>query len=536
MSNERKTNLFTKVPVESIPRNVFDLSHEVKFSGKFGFLYPVLCVEAMPGDTFRHRTSRFMRFAPLLAPVMHRVDVIEHTFFVPIRVICDHFEDFITGGQDGTSAPVLPYFTPAALEGVAGDLAEMEKGTLLDYLGCAISDGAGYAAYSTEHISILQVRAYNKVWNDWYRDPNFDAEKDLDVEVAGDVTVASYNAGLFNLQRHMWEKDIFTSALAEAQRGPQVLMPLDGSGSVTYSDPALITLGGVPAAGALTADVLGGLEVGGVPGAEMRNIASVNITTSDVSINDLRLALAMQSWAEASARGGYIYKDTVLAQYGAKVPDYRLQRSEYICGSRGPVVISEVLSTADTATVPVGDMAGHGVHVNKGNGCTYHCVEHGYIMTFVTVMPRTAYQQGLHRDFTRTNRFDWAFPKFAHLGEQAILSKEVFYSLDAADNAANQEEFGYTPRFAEYKFRNDRVSGDFRDTLAFWHLGRIFITRPTLDEIFTTMHEDGSASDEESFRRIFAVQDGTDYLWFQVYFHLTAKRPLPYFGVPRLLG
>lgn len=530
-----KKSLFTEVPAPKVSRNLFNLSHEVKMSGKFGFLYPVLLCDAMPGDTFRDTMTAFMRFAPMLAPIMHRIDVTTHFFFVPNRLVTDHWEDFITGGRDGDLEPVLPYIRVDTLAAAGGGTGfqMMQTGSLWDYLGLPVYNAVP-GVWSQEQITALPFRAYAKIWNDWYRDPNLDDEISLGEELEGNVTAVTYGEGMFELRRRGWEKDFYTSALPWAQRGAEVLLPLAGTGTI---DPvSFYDVNASAAVGNLQIQAVG-LEKrlkdsGGADITDLVDGLPVTMDESSVSINDFRRSMAIQRWLENNARGGGRYIEQIQSHYNVRVPDYRLQRTEYLGGGKQNVTISEVLSTADTAEVPVGDMAGHGISVGRSNEFTYRCQEHGFIVGILSVMPRTAYSQGIDRMWIRQNKFDYAFPELANLGEQEIISKEVFYSFDNADAADNNEVFGYIPRYAEYKFKNDRIAGDFRGTLGFWHLGRFFNERPVLDSLFTTMYENGAQ--EETFRRIFAVQDGTDYLWMQLFHKLTAKRPLPYFGVPSL--
>lgn len=546
MSNERKTNLFKQVPVPKVRRNLFDLSHEVKMSGKFGFLYPILCMDTLPGDTIRDTMNVFIRMAPMLAPVMHRIDVTTHFFFVPNRIITDHWEDFITGGQDGTTVVTLPYVTPSGLSSQQGEEGIFKKGSLWDYLGLPTTQSsvAPTGGWSTEPISALPFMACAKVWNDYYRDPNFDEEMNFGKTLQGDISnTLETEVMLIKNYRRGFEKDYFTSALPFAQRGAQVLMPLAGTGTaeVTYSERAI-------AVDATTRAPLGaqtpwqntgsGQFVAGATPAGLENIESidVDIDGATTTINDFRRALAIQRWLEANARGGARYVEQIESHFNVRVPDYRLQRAEYLGGGKQPVQISEVLATAKDSVeeVNVGDMAGHGMSVGRTNRFTYRCQEHGHVIGFLSVTMRTAYSQGIPKMFSRQDKFDYAWTELANLGEQEIKSKEVFFSFDQDDADDNDLLFGYIPRYSEYKFHNDRIAGDFRDTLGFWHEGRKFLVRPSLDAAFTTIDENGNGL-EESFRRIFAVQDGTDYLWMQLYHHLTAKRPLPYFGVPQII-
>lgn len=540
MRHERKNNLFKVVPAPNVRRNLFDLSHEVKMSGKFGYLYPILCVDTLPGDTFRDTMQAMVRMAPMLAPVMHRLDVSTHFFFVPNRLVSNQWENFITGGQDGTDAPVLPYVTPATIKSEAGD-DYMKKGSLWDYFGLPIEPDTPPAVWSANQISVLPFRAYMKIWNDYYRDPNFDDERDLGLNSVGNV--AGTFAGIASIMRRGFEKDYFTSALPFAQRGAQVLMPLAGTGTAEweYKFPSKALDAAGDPIGANTPMQTTGLGniVAGATQMTVDNLESidVDIDGATTTINDFRRALAIQRWLEANARGGARYVEQILSHFDVQVPDYRLQRAEYLGGGKQPIQISEVLATAESESVPVGDMAGHGISVGRTNTFTYRCQEHGHIIGILSVTMRTAYSQGIPRLWSRQDKFDFGWPELANLGEQEIVNKEVFFSFNADDDDDNATTFGYIPRYAEYKFMNDRIAGDFRTTLGFWHLTRKFLQRPSLDEYFTTIYQEGGPGAEvyeESFDRIFAVQDGTDYLWMQLYHRLTAKRPLPYFGVPSI--
>lgn len=539
---ERKNNLFKHLPAPRVRRNLFDLSHEVKMSGKFGYLYPILCMDTLPGDTIRDTMSAMIRFAPMLAPVMHRCDVTTHFFFVPNRIICDVWEEFITGGQDGLSTVVLPYVTPASVvQGWTGNPAVMQKGSVWDYLGLPVHEGGAPAGgYSQQQISVLPFRALAKAWNDYYRDPNLEDEIELNTELEGDVGLQTGTTEMMSMSKYRrgFEKDYFTSALPYAQRGAQVLMPLAGTASVDYLPTSEVwNTDGSPASAS------GGLNVliqdeylqGPDGGMRIENIDEVNIDGGSTTINDFRRALAIQRWLEANARGGGRYVEQIFGHFAERVPDYRLQRAEYLGGGKQPVSISEVLTTAqnEADSVYVGDMAGHGLSVGRTNRFTYRCQEHGFVVGFLSVTMRTAYSQGIPKMFMKSDKFEFAWPELANLGEQEISSKELFFSYDEADTEDNDALFGYIPRYSEYKFQNDRIAGDFRDNLGFWHLGRNFTSRPSLDVNFTTIFEDGDGQ-EETFRRIFAVSN-TDYLWMQLYHTLTAKRPLPYFGVPQII-
>lgn len=547
----RKDSIFQETPVNQPPRNMFDLSHEVKTSAKFGYLYPFIAEECLPGDSHINTSTFFARFAPMLFPVMHRVHIRSFFFKIPYRLLSNHWETLITGGPDGTETPVLPYATPAGIAAAragASPNIDMSSGTLWDHFGLPIVDALTPAVDSQEQINVLPLRAYMKVWNDWFRDPNFDDEVDLEVTLQGDV---SNELDMYLLRRKGWRKDYFTSALAQPQRGAQVLMPLAGTGSVTYLPStsivgaAPVTEGNAVIGPQLSATIKSLRDGVSSQNLQVQNIDEVLLDGGTITINDFRVALATQSWLEANARGGYRYSDQIRMHWKVIVPDYRLQRSEFIGAGKQVVRIGEVLSTTGTLTDPevftegVGFMAGHGTSVGRTNGFNYYCSEYGIILGIFCIVPDSAYMQGIQKMWSRKTKFDWPFPELAHLGEQPILSKELFYSFVQADAADNNGTFGYTPRYADWKYRNDVITGDMRTTLISWHLARIFAARPVLDAEFTTIDEQGNNSDEETMRRIFQVEDSetaNDYVWMQISNRYKVKRQLPYFGVPRLVG
>lgn len=542
----RKTSIFTEVPIKRPPRNLFDLGHVVKTSGKFGYIYPIMCQEALPGDTWRESCFSMIRLAPMLAPPYQKMRVKIDGFFVPTRLCSSKFEPFITGGQDGTEAPVLPYTTPHLFKIAAGNSDLMKEGTLWDYMGLPILEGADPGTMSSVRISTLPFRAYSKIWSDWFRDPNFDDELDMHLDVEGNdsANLSDADTGFARLRRRGFQRDYFTSCLGSAQRGAEVLLPLTGEASWTYKKPtqvrdnadALIGTGNVA-----TATVSGPGELVGGPSqvaAYIDNIESIELDGGTTTINDVRTALAIQAWMEASARGGGRYSETVPVQFGGtRPPDYRLQRAEYLGGFRQVVTVSEVLATAGGENdPPVGDLAGHGLAIGNSDHWTYRCEEHGYIIMTCSVVFDTAYNQGIHRMFTRQDKYDYAWPLLAHLGEQEVKSKEIYFDFNGLNDDDNELLFGYIPRYSEYKYQSDRSTGAFRTTLAFWGLDRIFLQRPVLDEIFQRIDEGHDQSYEADFRRIFAVQDGTDYLWMMFSHRCTVKRFLPYFSVPNLVG
>lgn len=511
--------LFDSIQARRPGRNKFDLSHDKKMSLNMGQLIPIMMQEIVPGDSFRVRTEIMIRFAALLAPVMHRINVTTHYFFVPNRLVWDEWEDFITGGRLGTSEPVAPFIMTSDL--VDGNW--LAVGTLPDYLGLPLVDDSAPPAEDVK-ISTLPFRAYQLVYDEYYRDQNLQASLDVP-KTSGDDAL---NTGpLMPIRYRCWEKDYFTSALPWAQRGGSVAAPMS-------LDPTINTVAYRPStglpftqAGDLTIASDGDLLMTG-SASEDGNV-SLDVGGMGMNINDLRRSIRLQEWLEKNARGGARYVEQILSHFGVKSSDARLQRPEYLGGGRTPVVISEVLQTMQNETGnPLGTMGGHGVSVGTSNGFKRSFEEHGFIVGIMSVTPKPGYMQGINRTFTRFDKFDYYWPEFANIGEQEIKRKEIYYT-EATTNA--EQTFGYQSRYAEYKYGCNTVHGEMRTNLSFWHDARIFGTDPNLSEEFVRMDplNDG-------INRIFAVTDPdfSDKLYCQLYNKIDALRPMPYFGTPTL--
>lgn len=512
--------------------NKFDLSHERKMTLNMGDLVPIMNQEMLPGDRFRVNTEIMARMQPLLAPIMHRVNVTTHYFFVPYRILWTEWEDFITGGKDGTAAPVHPYIPLTTANMATGVFA---SGTLWDYMGLpSISDAATGSA--NIRVSALPFRAYGKIYNEWFRDENLIDEIDFG-DGSGDQTAKLSSLTL--LRKRAWEKDYFTSALPEAQRGPDVLIPVEGEVDIEYSPFSTVKDGtGNPInankmLGTSTPASLGRLmtkdtvaDFGST--ARIENIASATVNNVQTTIRELRRAESLQEWLEIMMRAGARYTEQIRAIFGVTPEDSRLQRPEYLGGAKQPMVISEVLSTFQDAGGegdPQGNMSGHGVSTGNRNGFTYRAKEHGVIIGVMSILPRTAYQNGIDRSWQRFDKFDFAWPQFAHIGEQEVKNMELFFTTGAND-ILNNGTFGYQSRYCEYKYKSSTVHGDFRTSLNYWHMGRQFTSLPALNGSFVT-------ADPTS--RVFAVEDpGSDKILVQLYHKVDALRPLPYHSVPSL--
>lgn len=537
----------------------FDLSHTRKFSFKPGVLYPILCAEAIPSDVFNYDANAVVRMAPMLAPIMHMVDVCVHSFFYPERLTQrrGYFETFITGGKNGDGKDALgdtvepPYFWvkndgPTSAGGIRLD-QDMGIGSLADFLGLQYSIGDTGAG--AQRIIARPFIAFWRIWCEYFRDQNVDPDYvELYPEIfdspGGDITAeifAAMNAvapntfNMFTLPRVCWEKDYFTSALPFAQRGEAVEAPLTGSATVTYkndegnffnSDNTPIVTGGAMDIIPTTGDgAFGRTAAEPTKSIYVRNIEDITLNAGGFTITALRTAARLQEWLEKMATGGARYIEQIKAQFGVTSSDARLQRAEYLGGGKIPMHISEVIqSSADGVSTPLAEMAGHGVTAGQVTSFRKFVEEHGYFMSFIYLRPKTAYQQGLPRMFwNRFDKLDYAWPSFARIGEQEILSKELYFSCKPDED---EDVFGYQQRYAEYKYLPSTVHGEFQTFLDFWHWGRIFDTKPTLSPDFVHCDPD---------QRIFNILNvGSDSLYCIVNNRITAKRPLPYYGEPTL--
>lgn len=506
-------NIFNAVQFNKPKRNKFDLSHERKMSFKMGDLVPMFFEEVLPGDSFRVKSEMLLRLQPLLAPIMHRVRVQTDFFYVPNRLVWDNWDKFITGGEDGTDAPVPPYMaTGNGWEGY------FSKGKLSDYFGIPTSDPL-VPLVSMPQISALPFRAYALIFNEYYRDQNL-VEKLTFSKGDGRIPDADMDQ-ITTLQKRAWEKDYFTSCLPWAQKGASVNIP----NTVNLDNPAKAQVSGTgaqPAPGAMQINASG--QITGPNGTEL--LALDTIYNMGITINDLRTSNRLQEWLEKNARAGSRLAEFILAHFGVMSDDLRLGRPQYLGGHVNPVVISEVLSSyqaADDSGYPQGNMTGHGISAGSDAGFNGTFKEHGFVFGIMSVLPRTAYMDGVPKTFLRKDKFDYAFPSFAHLGEQPVDIREVYLDWGAEQGV---NTFGYQSRYAEYKYKASTVHGDFRDNLMFWHMARKFANQPSLNEDFVKSNPD---------KRVFAVTAQTeDELLCQVYNRVDALRVLPYFSNPSL--
>ena len=551
------TAIFRQVPVRKPRRNVFRMPHEVKLTTEFARLTPVFCEPVVPGDTWSVNTSMYMRLAPLIAPVMHRCNWYVHFFFVPNRLVWTHWEEFITGGEDGTEAPEYPTIIPP--------LDFTKNSSLVDYLGFPpVTSGNDMPEYDA-----LPIRAYNLIWNEYYRDQNLTEEVDIMADSDGKLVGTNDNIvpvrNLMLLKNRCWEKDYFTSALPWTQRGPEVRLPLSGDAPVTGTVSGStygFTTGSVLRDSSDHSEATGNNNVAvsdiGTNSGRLRYVddsgtyhdmyvhksegidieeATTEIhgsadmsNVSAATINELRRCIALQRWMEANARGGSRYIEQIWSHFGVRSSDARLQRPEFLGGGKGTIMFENIPQTSSSdSESPQGNYAGNGSAGGSTHNFRKFFEEYGFIIGILSVMPKPSYQQGMPRKYLKRDRFDFYFPEFANLGEQEIQQQELYYQPNDS-SGENEKLFGYTPRYAEYKYIPSSVHGAFRDSLDFWHLGRIFDDAPLLNTDFVTCNP-------EDVDRIWAVESDpdhpdTDHLWIQMLVDAKAIRPMPKFGVP----
>lgn len=524
-------SIFSKTKVRKPQKSSFDLSHENLITTNFGTLTPVLCKEVLPGDVMRCRSEVLVKLAPLIAPIMHRVDCFTHYFFVPNRLVWSGWEEFITGGPDGQSVIQPPFF---ALNNGTTITTLKSNGAyrLLDNLGVNFTAYSDATVLPAIYFSQLPFRAYQLIFNEYYRDQNLMDPVDILKDSSGllSLDLGSAAIKLVLSRQRSYYKDYFSSALPWTQRGVQATVPIAGSAPVatkagehTAYTPGRTTTVHMNNGFLESSDGMDTFDISGNLEADLAH-------AQGPSINALRRAYALQRWLEHNAVGGARYIEQILSHFGTQVPDYKLQRPIYLGGGKYPISISEVLQTAQSTNASAqGNMSGHGMSAGVSNGFKYMFPEHGFVFCILSIMPRAAYYQGLNRSLYRRDKLDYAFPEFANIGEQEVYKNEIYNQGEAHKG----EVFGYQSRYAEYKHADSEIHGDFRTSkLEFWHLARKFSEQPVLSKEFVQCG--GTDAAAASLNRIFAVTDNAaaDHFMVDVYHNLQAIRPLPYFGQP----
>ncbi|AXL14607.1 major capsid protein [Microviridae sp.] len=511
---------FSQVPKAEIQRSSFNRSHGIKTTFDAGYLVPIFVDEVLPGDTFNLRTSAFARMATPIYPVMDNMYIDTFYFAVPKRLLWSNWEKFM--GQQDNPGDSTDYIIPTMTAPPGTGYGE---GTVFDHLGIPTK------VEGLQHNS-LPLRAYNLIYNEWFRDQN------LQDSVAVPQGDGPDDPTVFNLLRRGKRHDYFTSALPWPQKGDAVDIPIG------ISAPLVVTGDGRP-----SFDIGGEITNIGSDAVGFQNTIWSNTLTNAnpaewadpkleadltnataATINQLRQAFQVQKMYERDARGGTRYTEVIRSHFNVVSPDARLQRPEFLGGGSSPINITPVASTADIESVggqrTVGDLGAMGTTSFQGHGFSKSFTEHCYIIGLANVRADLTYQQGLNRMWSREDRLDFYWPALAHLGEQEVLNKEIF-AQGAANPVTDDEVFGYQERFAEYRYKPSEIHGLFRSNsdapLDAWHLSQDFESLPTLSPAFI--------EDNPPIDRVVAVPSEPDFI-ADFYHKLTCARPMPLFGVP----
>lgn len=515
---------FSRVPKAEIQRSSFDRSHGMKTTFNAGELVPIFVDEVLPGDTFNLNMAGFGRMATPIFPIMDNIYLETFFFFVPNRLVWDNWQKF--NGEQENPGDSTDYLIPT----LANNDTAFAAQSLHDYFGIPTN----VANIGTE-ISALPFRAYNLIWNEWFRDENLQDSVTVHKGDGPDGADSDYT-----IHKRGKRHDYFTSCLPWPQKGDAVDLPLGLHAPVVSpanfsnisEEPNAITVldenGTKRKLSTGGSNVLYGSTVATTGSTADEMYADLTQATA-ATINQLREAFQVQKLYERDARGGTRYTEILQAHFGVTSPDARLQRPEYLGGGHTPVNINPIAQTSSTdGTSPQGNLAAMATLGFKGHGFTKSFTEHGHIIGLACIRADLTYQQGLNRMWSRKTRWDFYWPALAHLGEQAVLNKEIFMQGTVADD----DVFGYQERFAEYRYKPSVITGQFRSnyvtSLDAWHLSQDFETLPILGADFI--------EENPPIDRVIAVSD-PDYpqFIFDSYFSLHCTRPMPVYGVPGLI-
>jgi hypothetical protein len=528
--NSGALHTFSRAPQANIPRSTFNRSHGCKTTFDEGYLVPIFVDEALPGDTFNLQLHAFARMATPIFPIMDNMYLETFFFSVPYRLVWDNWEKF--NGYQVNPGDSTDYVVPkVTMPAVGGAVSS----SLADYFGIPVG-------VNSLVVNSLFFRAYNLIWNEWFRDENLQDSVVVDKDDGPD-TYADYV-----LLRRGKRYDYFTSCLPFPQKGPDVTLPLASNAPVIGNGGTIrmIKADNTPPTGGLVSLFGGasnpGLYVAGSGFSASAGTAKFSTVVGEsglvadlsaagaVTINDLRLAFQTQKLYERDARGGTRYTEIIKSHFGVTSPDMRLQRPEYLGGGSSPVNVNPVAQTTQAAAPTfkdgLGNLGAYGVCAPKGHGFTYSATEHCLLIGLVCVRADLNYQQGLDRMWSRQTRLDFYWPALSHIGEQAVLNKEIYAQGTSADN----EVFGYQERFAEYRYKPSVITGLFRSdasgSLDSWHLAQDFGALPVLNDEFII--------EDAPMDRILAVPTEPHFL-FDAFFSYRCARPMPVYSVPGLV-
>ena len=536
MSRHSVQHLFSQVPTAQIPRSKFNRSHGLKTTFDSGYLVPIFVDEVLPGDTFSMDCTLFARVATLISPIMDNMYMDTFWFFVPERLLFDHFQAMC--GEQDNPTDSTDYLFPT-IKSPTG--TGFEVGSIADYFGLP-------TGIPNLEVRAEPFRAYNLIYNEWFRDENL--QESLPFTKADSDQYSNYK-----LVRRGKRHDYFTSALPWPQKGPGVELPFGGTAALTVADNASLNMPAGYLAPSVNRNALGffptNLSLNAKSASDFDNnetnyisgygaypqnfplkaINGVNVDLSSatsITINQFREAFQIQRWYERAARGGTRYTEIIRSFFGVVSPDARLQRPEYLGGSSNRIDVNVIPQTSGTTDVsPQANLSAFAVGTNgRGNGFSKSFTEHGWIIGLVNVRADLTYQQGINRMWTRSTKFDMYWPTFAFLGEQAVLNKEIY----AQGTEEDDKVFGYQERYAEYRYAPSQVTGKFRSTYAqsldSWHLAQKFENLPKLSPEFIV--------DNPPIDRVVAVPSEPQFL-LDAWFNLSCVRPMPVYGVPGLM-
>jgi len=520
-------HMFSEVPKIAIPRSRFDRSHGHKTTFDAGFLVPILVDEALPGDTYSVNVHAFARLATPLFPIMDNMRMETFFFAVPNRLVWDNWQKFC--GERKSPNDSIDFLIPTVT------VTNADNETIYDYFGLPTKLTRPY------EVSALPFRAYNLIYNEWFRDQNLQNPKTVKTDDTGDP-MANYQV-VKRGKRH----DYFTSCLPWLQKGDAVQLSLGTEAPVMGLGKENTTFGGAqtvydPVDKTGTTTYLAAAEINPANVSDsfflQRDPDNTNYhwLRADLSqavgptVNELRQAIQVQRILERDARAGTRYTEIVQSHFGVISPDARLQRPEYLGGGSSPVNISPVAKTAAGTEDFVGQLGAFGTTAFSGHGFTKSFTEHCIIIGLVCVRADLTYQQGLDKMWSRQTRFDFYWPTLAHLGEQAVLNQEIFLSDTNIDDSSYLNVFGYQERYAEYRYKPSKITGKMRsndaNTLDAWHLSQVFVNMPALVDVFI--------QENPPLDRVIAVPTEPHFI-FDSFIGMSCVRPMPVYSVPGLI-